>query len=119
MEQPFKQVRDIFARLIAVPQQQEAAEEENYTLERRSQPDALMTLFLCIRTERGPRTLISSGVTLEVASEIAQEMAAAGHSAAFVDQFPQIPMAERLSRRKYKKEFSGVAALDRLKRNYR
>ena len=48
---------------------------------------------------------------------IVQEMAAAGHFAAFVDQFPQIPMAERLSRRKYKRDFSGVAALDRLKRN--
>ena len=118
MEQPFKQVRDIFTRLTAVPQQ-EAAEEENYTLERRSQPEAPMTVFLRIRTERGPRTLISSGVTLEVASEIVQEMAAAGHFAAFVDQFPQIPMAERLGHRKTKKEFSSVTALDRLKRNWR
>src|SRR5579863_7784474 len=115
MEQPFKQIRDIVTRLTAVPSQ--AAAEEVYPLERRSQPDALMTLFLRIRTERGPRTLISSGVTLAVASEIVQEMAAAGHFAAFVDQFPQIPMAERLSRRKYKRDFSGVAALDRLKRN--
>jgi hypothetical protein len=115
MEQPFRQIRDIVARLTAVPSQEAAGEE--YTLERRSQPEALMTLFLRIQTERGPRTVISSGVTLEVASEIAQEMAAAGHFAAFVDQFPQFPMAERLSGRKYKKEFSGIAALERLKRN--
>jgi hypothetical protein len=101
-----------------VPQQQQEAEED-YTRERRSQPEAPMTLFLRIRTERGPRTVISSSVTLEVASEIAQEMAAAGHFAAFVDQLPQIPMAERLSRRNYKRDFSGVAELDRLKRNWR
>lgn len=117
MEHPFKQVRDIVTRLTAVPHPETPAESEYYMLERSTQPEARMTLFLRIQTERGPRTLISSGVPLAVASEIVQEITAAGHFAAFVDECPQIPVAERLNRRGHKREFSGVAALHRLKRN--
>lgn len=91
---------------------------EETPLARSTAPDAPMTLFVRIQTERGPRTIISSGLTLSVASEIAQAMAAAGHFADFVDQCPAISVPERLARQRYDRALSGrpfgAGALERL-----
>jgi hypothetical protein len=81
-------------------------EDQALALERRTQPDARMTLFLRIETIRGPRTIIASGLPLSAASEIAEALTEAGHYAEFVDQRPQVTMADRVARLKYDAAFA-------------
>jgi hypothetical protein len=45
-----------------------------------------MTLFMCIQTTDGPRTVIASHVALAAATEIRKSLAAAGHYAEMMDQ---------------------------------
>src|SRR4051812_43418647 len=49
-------------------------------------PEAQMELLLRFDTANGPRTIVASGVSLSVASEITQAMIQAGHFADFRDQ---------------------------------
>jgi hypothetical protein len=116
MEQSLSPLRNLISHLHPAPALDIAAEKT--PLARSTAPDAPMTLFVRIQTERGPRTIISSGLTLSVASEIAQAMAAAGHFADFVDQCPAISVPERLARQRYDRNFSGstfgAATLKRL-----
>jgi hypothetical protein len=105
MEQSLSPLRNLISHLYPVPAPEPLPEE--MPLARSTAPDAPMTLFVRIQTERGPRTIISSGLTLSVASEIAQAMAAAGHFADFVDQCPAISVPERLARHKYDRSLSG------------
>lgn len=75
-------------------------------LERSTAPDAPMTLFMRIQTEDGPRTVIAPHVSLAMASQISESLAAAGHYAEFVDQCASrenIP--ERLLRKKLERRF--------------
>ena len=78
--------------------------------ERSTFRDAPMTLFLRIETERGPRTVIASGLSLEAASDIADAITEAGHYAEFVDECPHESLADLLSRRKFESEFPAAAA---------
>ena len=75
-------------------------------LERSTAPDAPMTLFMCIQTEDGPRTVIAPHVTLATAAQISESLAAAGHYAEFVDQrASRENIAERLLRKKLERRF--------------
>ena len=69
-------------------------------LSRSTQPEAPMNLLLRFETRNGPRTIITPKVPLKLASEIADEMIAAGHHAAFIDHLPSLTVAERISRLK-------------------
>src|SRR2546423_9921938 len=77
---------------------------EEPELERRTHPEARMSLMLRFATEAGPRTVVASGVPLGLAADIAREMEKAGHFAQFVDQLPLMPMAERIKRLKSEKQ---------------
>ena len=77
--------------------------EEDAVLERSSHPDTGVTLFLRIETGSGPRTIVTSGLALSAASAIAEALTEAGHYAEYVDQRPQLPMHERVARKKYER----------------
>ena len=59
-----------------------------------------MNLMLRFETERGPRTLVAPGVSLALASEIADAMMLAGHYAEMVDHTPTFTVAQHVARRK-------------------
>ena len=86
--------------------------------ERSTFPGAPMTLFLRIETERGPRTVIASGLSLEAASDIADAIAEAGHYAEFVDECPHESLADLLSRKKYEADFEAAQPLRDLKHGH-
>jgi hypothetical protein len=83
-------------------------------LERSTAPDAPMTLFMRIQTEDGPRTVIAPHVTLAMASQIAESLAAAGHYAEFVDQCASREnISERLLRKRLERRFK-LRELDKI-----
>ena len=89
-------------------------EEDDDALERSSHPNTDVTLFLRIETGAGPRTIITSSLPLSAASAIAEALTEAGHYAEYVEQRPQLPMRERVARKRYEDavgEPSPLAAL--------
>jgi hypothetical protein len=68
--------------------------------------DAPTTLFMCIQTADGPRTVIASNVSLAAATQISKSLAAAGHYAEFVDQYgSRENIRERLLRQRLERRF--------------
>jgi hypothetical protein len=101
MEQQIRRVRKIVARWRG---RQTIKNADVQDFERSTSPDARMNLLLRFSTDAGPRTIIASGIPLRIASDIAREMARAGHFAEFVDQFPVLSMADRIRRQKSEKQ---------------
>lgn len=65
-----------------------------------------MTLFMCIQTAEGPRTVIAPYVTLATAAQISKSLAAAGHYAEFVNQCgSRENIRERLLRKRLERRF--------------
>ena len=86
-------------------------------LERSTQPDAPMSLFIRIQTFNGPRTVIASGVTVASAVLIGEALAQAGHHVEFVDQCAnRDTVRERVLRKKLEK-LPKLAAFDRTARH--
>jgi hypothetical protein len=69
---------------------------------RSTSPDARMNLLLRFETASGPRTIVAPGISLAMASEIAQAMSEAGHFADFVDHLPSMSVKGHLERRNEK-----------------
>jgi hypothetical protein len=88
------------ARRILAGRKLHQIEPAPFVPERRTCPDAVMDLMLRFETERGPRTLVAPGVSLALASEIADAMIQAGHYAEMVDHTPAFTVAQHVARRK-------------------
>jgi hypothetical protein len=83
------------ARSLLAPRRPTQIEPPPPAPERRTCPDAVMTLMLRFETELGPRTIVAPRVPLKFASEIADAMILAGHYAEMVDHYPPLTVAER------------------------
>jgi hypothetical protein len=106
MDHPF----NLFSRLWNKPEPGPELSE----LERSTAPDAPMTLFMRIQTEDGPRTVIAPHVSLAMAAQISESLAAAGHYAQFVDQCAyKENIAERLLRKNLERRFK-LRELDKI-----
>ena len=70
---------------------------------RSTAPDAKMNLLMRFDTALGPRTVITSGVPLALASEITATMIRNGQYAEFIDQCQLLSVAERVKRKKSEK----------------
>lgn len=85
-----------FKNILAGENREPALHDLPEGFARRTSPSAPTTLLLRFMTEAGPRTVITSGVPLNVASDIAREMLRAGHFAEYVDECPKLSLGERL-----------------------
>lgn len=93
-----------------------APEAELTPLERSTQPDALMSLFMRVQTIDGPRTVIASNVTVAAASRISEALALAGHYAEFVDQCSRRESIPELVVRRKRERLPKIHQLDRTAR---
>ena len=83
-------IRGILARWAEQHDTAPVAPDAGEEAARSTRPDAPMQLVLRFMTETGPRTIIASGIPLQVASEITAEMMRAGHFAQYVDERPRL-----------------------------
>lgn len=85
-------------------------------LERSTNPDAPMSLFMRIQTLNGPRTVIASNVTVQAAQQISEILALEGHYAEFVDQCSTKDTVPERVRRKRLEQLPKLHMLDRTAR---
>jgi putative SOS response-associated peptidase YedK len=71
-------------------------------IERSTDPNAFMNLFLRFETAKGPRTIIAPHLPLNLASEIAERVIIDGHYAEYVDHFDVVSVNDELQRLKLK-----------------
>jgi hypothetical protein len=104
----FPGVHDILARWAELHQPEPVPEVE---FVRSTIPDAPMQMFLRFTTSAGPRTVVASGVPLKVASEIAQEMMAAGHYVEYIDDRSRPALAHLIKKQKSEGSAKPAASL--------
>lgn len=91
-------------------------ELELAALERSTNPDAPMSLFMRIQTLNGPRTVIASNVTAQAAQHISEVLALEGHYAEFVDQCSTKDTVPERARKKRLENLPKLHMLDRTAR---